>query len=281
MRLAPGFIVLGLAAAAVGSGCAPANFTAPERYERGLVVVMSGAGDMMGEVNSIRDGLDAGGVKHALETFRWSHGEVFTDQTGIERNRRMAERLARRVEAYEQQYPGRPVHLIGVSAGTGIATWTLEALAPGVKVTGAVLISSSLQARYDLSGALAHVERNLYSFFSPMDVILSAGVTLTGTVDRGGNVAGGLFGFGPPEGASESTQRLYKDKLAQIGWGPGDVLLGHVGDHLGATRSGFVRERIAPLLLGTKPDDKAAKNAKATRAAKARALPKRTGEDYR
>jgi hypothetical protein len=110
---------------------------------------------------------------------------------------------------------------------------------------------------------------------------LSAGVTITGTVDRSGNVAGGLFGFSPPEGASQPTQQLYKDKLVQIGWGPGDVLLGHMGDHLGATRSGFVRERIAPLVLGRSPDDKPAKESKATRAAKSRTRPKRSAEVYR
>lgn len=72
MRILPGSLVLAAALAASGVGCTPANYTAPERYERGLVVVMSGAGDIMGEVNSIRGGLDAGGVKHALEEFRWS-----------------------------------------------------------------------------------------------------------------------------------------------------------------------------------------------------------------
>lgn len=113
----------------------------------------------------------------------------------------MAQRLARRIEAYERQYPGRPVHLVGVSAGTGIAMWTLEAMAPEAMVTGAVLISSSLQAQYDLTRAMSHIRGKLYSFYSPMDVILSAGVTITGTVDRSGNVAGGLFGFGaPPRG---------------------------------------------------------------------------------
>lgn len=277
MRILPGSLVLAAALAASGVGCTPANYTAPERYERGLVVVMSGAGDIMGEVNSIRGGLDAGGVKHALEEFRWSRGEVLTDQTGVEHNRRMAQRLARRIEAYERQYPGRPVHLVGVSAGTGIAMWTLEAMAPEAMVTGAVLISSSLQAQYDLTRAMSHIRGKLYSFYSPMDVILSAGVTITGTVDRSGNVAGGLFGFSAPEGATEATRRLYKDRLVQTGWGPGDVLLGHVGDHLGATRSGFVRERIAPLILGRKPAAKPAKGAKAA----AGAGPKRDGDTYR
>jgi hypothetical protein len=150
--------------------------------------------------------------------------------------------------------------VIGVSAGTGVAAFALEALKEGAQVTRTVLLSSSLQSRYDLSPALAHVRDRLYVFTnSAADVVLSAGVMAAGTVDRGGMAAGGLFGFSPPEGASEAVQQMYKDKLIQISWGPGDILLTNPGDHLGPTRSTFVRERVAPLVLGLAPGEKPAK----------------------
>jgi len=237
----------------VAGGCGGGHYTSPERYDHGLVVCLSGAGGMMGEVNRIRDGLASGGVDQAIEAFDWSRGEVFGDQMDVAENRRRAMQLATRVETYLKNHPGQPVHLVGVSAGTGLVVWALESL-QGVRATGAVLLASSLDTRYDLSRALQNVNGHIYSFNSVADTILSLGVTLAGTVDRGGGVAGGLVGFSPPDGASEATKRLYQEKLKQFSWNPGEVLLGHLGDHLGATNPTFVRVRIAPLVLGKEPE---------------------------
>jgi len=49
---------------------------------------------------------------------------------------------------------------------------------------------------------------------------------------------------------------LYKEKLVQINWWPGDMVLGHLGDHLGAANPTFVRVRIAPLILGKQGAEK-------------------------
>jgi len=258
MRTWHGLVVL-LLAAAWTAGCTQRNFTAQARYEKGLVIVLSGAGDMMGEVNSIRNGLNAGHVDWALEHFAWSQGGVIHDQTGMDENRRMAARLARRIEGYEAQYPGRPVYLVGVSAGTGILVWCLEDMREGTTVTGAVLLSSSLQSHYDLGPALEHIKTYMYVFRnSPADVVLAAGVMATGSVDRSGLLAGGLYGFSPPDKAPDSTVLAYREKLVEIRWGPGDVLLGNPGDHLGPTRSAFVHYRVAPAVLGRMPGAKAA-----------------------
>ncbi|MBM4016835.1 MAG: hypothetical protein FJ288_00680 [Planctomycetes bacterium] len=240
-------------AAALAAGCGQVNYTSPERYERGLVVCLSGAGGMMGECDRIREGLDSGGVDRAIEIFDWSRGEVFADQVSVEGNRRIAANLARHVEAYAQGHPGRPVHLVGISAGTGLIVWALEALQDGFQVDGAVILASSLDTRYDLSKSLARVRDRIWSFSSVADTVLSLGVTWAGTVDRGGGLAGGLVGFSPPDGAPDEAKTLYRDKLAQVPWWPGDVILGHLGDHLGATNPTFVRVRIAPLVLGKEP----------------------------
>jgi hypothetical protein len=134
----------------------------------------------------------------------------------------------------------------------------------GTFVNGAVLLSSSLQSHFDLGPALAHIRDRMYVFRnSPADMILAAGVMATGSVDRGGLLAGGLYGFSPPDKASETTALLYKEKLTEISWGPGDVFLGNPGDHLGPTRSTFVHYRVAPLVLGKKPGDKASNMASA------------------
>jgi len=238
-------------AALAAAGCNGAKYTAPARYERGLVICLSGAGGITGECSRIRDGLNAGGVNRAIEIFEWSQGGVLSDQVAVEENRRKAAELAHRVEAYMAEHPGRPVHLVGLSAGTGLVVWALEDLS--VQVEGAILLASSLGAHYDLTPALSKVRDRLYSFNSLADTVLGLGIAVTGTVDREGDVAGGLGGFSLPAGASEASQTLYKEKLVQIGWWPGDVVLGNLGDHLGTTNPLFVQARIAPLVRGKKP----------------------------
>lgn len=270
MRTLRGLLLMAMTLAAV-AGCHEVNYTAAERYEEGLVVCLSGAGGMMGECDRIRDGLDSGGVNRAIEVFAWSRGEVLTDQTAVEENHRLAAQLAQRVESYLLEHPGRPVHLIGVSAGTGLAVWAAENLPDDKPITGIILLASSLDTKYDLSKALGKLTDHLYSFNSLADTILSLGVTMTGTVDRGGGLAGGLVGFSPPDSASDEAKALYKQKLTQIRWWPGDAVLGHLGDHLGATNPTFVRVRIAPLVLGKEPVAAAADAARAKAEARSQA----------
>lgn len=247
-------VILAATLMAGAAGCTHVNYTRMSRYEEGLVVCLSGAGGMMGETERLREGLNAGGVTRAIEVFEWSAGGVLEDQTAVEANRRKAGHLARRIEEYKRSYGGRPVHLVGVSAGTGLVVWALEDLGEGCEVTGAVLISSSLNTKYDLTKALTKVSDHLYSFNSVADTVLSLGVTWAGTVDRGGGIAGGLVGFSPPDDSSDETRALYKAKLREISWWPGDVVLGHIGDHLGATNPAYVKAKIAPVVLGRQPD---------------------------
>jgi pimeloyl-ACP methyl ester carboxylesterase len=243
-----------LLAVAQATGCGQANYyTSPQRYEQGLVVCLSGAGGMMGECERIREGLASGGVDRAIEIFDWSRGDVLSDQASVEGNRRIAADLARHVECYLANHPGKPVHLVGISAGTGIVVWALEELQEGLQVEGAVILASSLDTKYDLAKALARVRDHLWSFNSLADTVLSLGVTWAGTVDRKGGIAGGLVGFSPPDGTPDDAKALYRDRLVQVTWWPGDMVLGHMGDHLGATNPTFVRVRIAPLVLGKEP----------------------------
>ena len=239
--------------AALATGCSQVNYTSPERYDRGLVVCLSGAGGMVGECDRMRDGLASGGVDRAIEVFDWSRGDVLSDQVSVESNRRMAGTLARRLESYMTEHPGRPVHLMGISAGTGLVVWALEDLQQGFQAEGAVLMASSLDTKYNLGPALAKVRDHIYSFGSPVDPVLSLGVTVAGTVDRGGGLGGGLVGFSPPATASDADKNAYKQKLSLVTWWPGDWVLGNTGTHLGSTSPAFVRVKIAPLIMGKEP----------------------------
>jgi len=231
-------------------GCS-VNYLAPERYQNGLVVILDGAGDVTMAPQQIAWGLHSGGVRDAIEVFAWSDAHnVLADQTNLERNRQVAGKLTDRVLRYMSEHPDRPVHLIGLSAGTGIVIFAVEQLPPGQKVDGVCLLASSLSSTYDLSPALRHVRNEITNFSSMADVgVLGVGVGVAGTVDRGNGVAAGLGGFKVPDGASADVQQLYSAKVVEMPWNPTYLIYGHAGDHLGASSSGFVKKFMAPIVL--------------------------------
>ena len=67
--------------AAINGGCSQVDYTSCERYEKGLVLCLSGAGGLEWDLHRIRSGLQAGGVDYALEPFRWSRHNLITDLT--------------------------------------------------------------------------------------------------------------------------------------------------------------------------------------------------------
>ena len=262
MRTA-GWALVVVACAVAAGGCGREYRTEADRfvnlsggtgYDRGLVVCLSGAGGVAGEVGRICQGLADGGVACAIEAFEWSTGSVLADQTDLASNKAKARVLARRIERYQQEHPDCPVHLIGVSAGTGLAVWAVEALRPAYTVDNVVLIASSLSSRYDLSGALGYVRGCLYSYYSGADLVLGLLVPATGTVDRAGGDSGGLHGFRVPDGADDEVQMIYDERLSQIGWKSADAVYGHIGDHLGGTQPAYVRQFIAALAWARPPD---------------------------
>ncbi|NLX58743.1 MAG: hypothetical protein GXY74_06610 [Phycisphaerae bacterium] len=245
-------VVAVVSAACLGlGGCAEPNYTAPERYGNGLVLVFDGAGGITRAPVQIRRGLHEGGVDHAIEIVDWTAGHnVLEDQTNLERNRGVARQSSDRIARYVAEHPGRPVHLIGISAGTGIVVFAAEQLPAGVKVDGLVLMASSLTNTYNLAPAMNRVRNDITNFSSVADVgVLGVGVGLAGTVDRGSGVAAGLYGFRLPEDASAQVRALYQEKLVEVPWTATHVIFGHMGDHLGASSSGFVKRFVAPIVL--------------------------------
>lgn len=230
-------------------GCV--DYTAAERYQTGLVVVLDGAGDVTMAPGQIRWGLHDGGVRDAIEVFPWSDSHnVLADQTNVQRNREVAGQLTSRLLEYMAEHPGRPVHLIGLSAGTGIVIFAVEQLPLDHPVDGVCLMASSLSDTYDLEPALRRIRNEITNFSSVADVgVLGVGVGVAGTVDRGQSGAAGLGGFKMPTGASADTERLYANKVVEMPWNPAYLIFGHAGDHLGASSSGFVKQFMAPIVL--------------------------------
>lgn len=232
-----------LALAAATTGCTQ-NYG--PRAAAGIVYYCPGAGNYDGGDQGLRAGLEAAGYEGEVAPFYWSIAPIgplggVIDQLARLNPRLRARALAHWIEEYTERYPGRPVNLVGLSAGTGVALWALEHLREGVEVDNVVLLSSSLSSTFDVSRAARRVRGRIYCYHSPNDAILSVPMRLTGTIDGVFTArAAGLVGLHSPRGA---------DCVVNVAWRPEFDPLGYHGGHTDATSPAFVRAEIAPHII--------------------------------
>lgn len=236
-----------------GAGCrVPQGVYTGDRYVRGVVFVLPGIEGRSVWNRNIAIGLNQGGVTSAIEVYDWTTGlpgGFVVNLTNLERNRRQARELARRILAQRDRYPGSPVHLIGHSAGGGIAVLALEALPPGRQIDQAILLAPALSLDYDLTTALRRTRYGICNFYSTRDVsFLKVGTSLFGPIDREFGVSAGAVGFRPPDDLNESDRALYASRLRQVRWKPRMKQLGASGSHLGWASRKFASEYLAPLI---------------------------------
>jgi hypothetical protein len=224
-----------------------------ERY--GVVYYLDGAGGGSLLANwgyDVGGGLSAAGYPGALVNYSWQTGlgPVVDQEASVGYKRWRAAGLARKIVEHTDQYPGTDVSVIGLSAGTAVAVFALEALPQDRQVHDVFLLASSMSAHYDLTAALRHVQNQVYVFTSDSDPVLGVLVPLTGTADREfcGHCAAGLRGFHIPPGASNESRRLYA-KVRSIPVGFDRAMDEDYGGHTQTVSLSFVRDRIAPVLI--------------------------------
>jgi len=175
----------------------------PARASKGLVVILPGIEGRSAANRNIRRGLDDADIPYALSIYEWGFpvpgiGMVI-NQTHVAGIRDAGRKLAERVVLYQQRYPDRPVHLIGHSAGGGVAVFTLEALGQighAEPIEGAFLLSASISADYDLDAALHMARKGIVNVYNPDDLaLLGAGALIMGNVDGGRGAPAGRIGF--------------------------------------------------------------------------------------
>ncbi len=242
-------LALCLHLAAAGCATAPLQVTpnpVPGVSAPATVFVADGAGNYQMASRSLRAVIVADAYPIDVQTFEWSHGlgRMVADHTCYQYARAQGRTLAELVQAYHACHPDTPLYLLGHSAGATAVMAALENLPPGV-VDGAVLLSPSLSAHYDVRPALAAVD-GLYVFHSRQDYGYLGVVTgLLGTSDRRWAASSGRVGFRVPAGGAADPAYA---KLYQRAWYPADRALGNQGGHYGNYQPDFLRAHIVPRL---------------------------------
>jgi len=241
--------------AAPSDGLAPWNSSQlifPDRLDRGYVIVLPGVGGGDSPVDcGIAVGLKDANLQSAVEFYDWTDGVMrwFENLRDLERNRAEARKIAEKILLYQERYPGRPVHLIGYSGGGGVAVLALEALPPGQKITGAILLAPTLAFDYNLQPALSHTERGLLNFYSPLDaIVLMTLGTAAGTTDGRHTLSAGAIGFQVPKSLDAAQREAYQQRLFQQEYQIDMLWDGHPGGHFGWANPTFVAKRVAPLV---------------------------------
>lgn len=231
-----------------------ADLRTSERLEQGLVFVLPGIDGESFINHSIARGLADGGVAAAIEIFDWTTGVILLfpyHLRGLRRNIARAEFLAQRIIEYQAAYPGRPVHLIGHSAGAALVVFALERLPEGKNVVGAILLQAALSPGCDLSRALTRTQRGIWNFRSLADVFfVGIGTCVAGTADGRHGPSAGMIGFRPPANLDAAGRQLYAERLYDVPYRPSMVADFSFGGHMGCTNRVFVAKHLAPIVKG-------------------------------
>lgn len=241
-----------LVLATLETGCLGPLPDRAERLTRGCVYYFDGAGGggVMNWAGGVRQGLLDAGYSGGGELVAWNTGMgVLADQdSSVEYKRDKAGEAARAIQQYVKEHPGASVTLIGLSAGTAVTVFTLEALPETCPVDNVVLLGASISCDHDLTQALGRVRNRMYVFTSERDAVLAFAVAAAGTADRTHSPSAGLDGFRMPARRTTETRTQYT-KIVNIQWKPEFMAAGNLGGHTDAVKAPFVQEYIAPLIM--------------------------------
>ncbi len=222
---------------------------------RGVVYYLDGAGGGGAITNwgrNAKQGLKDAKYPGTYIEYDWETGlGVVADQMSSDDYKRAkAAHVAQMIRQYAAADPGAPINLIGLSAGTAVAVFVLEALPAKMQVNTVVLLSGSIASDYDMTKALRHVKGDLWVTTSRRDDILAIAVPMFGTADRqpGDADVAGIAGFTLPPGPSAETIRLYKT-IKYLPWKPQYDKDGDFGGHTDTTVPPFIQDYIAPLIM--------------------------------
>ncbi len=219
-------------------GCQPGKKAAIH----GITIYLDGAGNWGGGAEEIRHGLRSAGYKGLVEQFIWTTSfNPLVDQLNTVAARLRADALSGRIEEYRRLYPETHIHLIALSAGTGVATWAVEAVNEETKIDNLILLGASLSHDYDMTRALAHMNGKIYVYHSPHDSVLEK-VRVIGTIDgKRGVDSIGYVGLTAPVGL--------EDRVVNTAWSRDWLRYGWTGAHSDCTNAVFIQKEISRHII--------------------------------
>ncbi len=236
-------------------GCQTPRPTSPQ-LDAGLIWMIPGIHGEPWMLADARRGLRDAGVESAIEVYDWKRPGLFgvlSNLIDIERNLEHAAKIAREIDTYYREHPGRPIDVVGYSGGGGLAILTVEALPQDVRLRHVILVQAAISPDYDLSQTLRQIDGTIINFHSEMDwVILGLGTQAFGTMDRLYVPSAGKSGFNLM--AAVPDEALH-GRVRQVQWTPKMMLAGHYGGHVGMLTYGWNRKYLAPYLMHEAQDN--------------------------
>lgn len=225
---------------------------AGDSYQQPYVLILPGIlGEQFWDRN-VYNGLVDSGLPGHIEIYDWTQGPLAMP-TNMGGDDQQTDYLAHRILQFKQEFPKRPLYLIGHSGGCRMAVKVLERLSShsktNVPVEKALLLSPCMNSSYDLRAAMLGTYSGIIAFCSPLDLPISLPLTLAHGVTKGDvSMSAAIVGFQMPYGLARHEQETYRLKLQQRKYQLKMMRTGHVGGHFGWTNPKFVASYVAPLI---------------------------------
>ena len=246
-------------AAAVGLVCLMLPFLgcqnchsgmSPQRLTHGYTIILPGLLGEQGWDRSVASTIQNSSYPGAVEVYDWTHGPLLLGWNMFDS--RQVKQVSSRIMTYQERYPGRPVYLIGHSAGCKIAVQTLESMPTGRRIEKVVLLAPGISNQYDLRPAMSHTRSGICAFTSALDFPISVPLTgFRGLADGEFRLPAAAFGFRPPKDLTADEVRQYEMLLDQRRYSAEMLGTGHLGGHFGWTSPTFVAEHVVPRILSS------------------------------
>jgi pimeloyl-ACP methyl ester carboxylesterase len=232
----------------VAAGCwTPPTPTAGE-LERGLVYMFPGIEGSDWSLQEAYAGLRDAGLDRAVRVYKWPDGSNgYLNLTALERNRREARDVVAELANYRRTHATQPIDLVGYSGGGGMAVLVAEAVPNDLRLRDVVLVHAAVSPRYDLSRVMDRIDGRLVSLCADTDwLILGAGTSVFGTIDRYHGSAAGRVGFEIEQALPDPADRK---RFVEFRWNLEEAELGEFGQHGQILMRGWNRTRVAPWLV--------------------------------
>lgn len=231
-----------------------------ERREHGYVIVLPGVEGRSWWNRSIVRGLVAAKIPYAMEIYDWTWRWPFfaVNMRSEWLHVRQAKIVADKIQLYQNEFPDRPVYLVGHSGGGALALLALARLPADSTITGTALLGAAISPDFNLCGVLDKVTRGIWSFSSPGDCFFLGLMTCCGgTFDGKFSPCAGMTGF-----RGVQLEQRQAGRFQEIRFRRQDIRWRNFGGHFGYTTKPFVRECVAPLMLPEEaPVERAAQRA--------------------